>query len=357
MTRLHICHAAVVRPSVPRRLAKARALLSFAGDHGAIGGADGVMPGKRQSGRQTGWLGHILALLAASTVVALVVVLSSTAADAQRRQRAVPIPVPQPTPRPSAPRVEGAPQQPEQQPQPETVTADVSTRNVAVTSNFSGSEIVVFGAVDNSRQPSAESGLYDVVIVVVGTPTRAVARKKDRIAGLFWMNTDSIAFDGVPSYYAIASTRPLDEIASPEVLKATGIGFDYIPMTLAKSAAGRTAGDVTDFRQAIVRLKRRERLYGLNEYAVAFIGRSLFRASVDVPANVVVGPFETRVFLFRNGELLSQYNARLDLERQGLEEVMHVLAFKQPLAYGIIIVCLAMGTGLIAAIVFRGVSR
>ncbi len=302
--------------------------------------------------RWAGWLALIV------TVLVPVLLVVTSEADAQRRQRATPIPVPQPTPRPqpAAPRVEGAPLTAEPQLQAETITADVSTRNVAVTANFSGSEIVVFGAVDNSRQPSAESGLYDVVIVVVGTPTRAVARKKDRVAGV-WMNTDAIAFDNVPSYYAIAATRPLDEVASAEVLKSTGIGFDYVPMSLANSAEGRTAADVNDFRQAIVRLKRKERLYSLNEYAVAFIGRSLFRASVDVPANVVVGPFETRVFLFRNGELLSQFNARLDLERQGLEEVMHVLAFKKPLAYGIIIVCLAMGAGLFASVLFRGVGR
>lgn len=279
-------------------------------------------------------------------------------ADAQRRQRAIPIPVPQPAPRqPAVPaKTDGAVPATDPLLQRESVTADVSTRNVAVTSNFSGSEIVVFGAVDNSRQPSAESGLYDVVIVVVGTPTRAVARKKSQVAGV-WLNTDALAFDSVPSYYAIASTRPLDEVASPEVLKSTGIGFDYVPMTLGKSAEGRTAADVNAFRTAIVRLKRKEKLYSLGEYSVAFIGRSLFRASVDVPANVVVGPFETRVFLFRNGELLSQFNARLDLERQGLEEIMHGLAFKKPLAYGIVIISLAMGTGLLAAVLFRGAGR
>src|SRR5262249_6745225 len=47
----------------------------------------------------------------------------------------------------------------EQQPgAKESVEADVSARNIAITSNFNGTEIVVFGAVDGSQQPSAESG-------------------------------------------------------------------------------------------------------------------------------------------------------------------------------------------------------
>lgn len=272
--------------------------------------------------------------------------------EAQRRQRATPIPVPvpqriDPSPAPAA----DAAALPR-----ETVQADVSTRNVPVTANFAGTEIVVFGVVDHSRQPSAESGLYDVVIVVVGTPTRLTVRKKSNIGGI-WLNTDSVTFDSAPSYYAIASTRPIEEVASPEVLKSTGIGFDYVPMELSASATKRTAADIRGFRQAIVRLKNKERLYTTNEYAVAFIGRSLFRASIDVPANVVVGPFETRVFLFRNGELLSRYDARLELHRQGFEEVLHGLAFRRPHLYGLIIITIAMGAGLTAAFVFGGINR
>ncbi|MBS0241151.1 MAG: TIGR02186 family protein [Proteobacteria bacterium] len=238
----------------------------------------------------------------------------------------------------------------------ENVEADISTRNVQVTSNFAGTQIVVFGAVDYSRQTSAEAGLYDVVIVVVGTPTKLTARKKSQLGGV-WLNTDYLAFDKVPSYYAIAATRPLDEVASPEVLKSTGVGFDYVPMELGKSPSPRTAAEVNAYRQAVVRLKRKDRLYSLNEYAVAFIGRSLFRASIDVPANVVVGPFETRVYLFRNGELLSQYNAKLELQRQGFEEFMYGLAFRQPWFYGLAIIALSMGSGFLAALIFARVAR
>jgi uncharacterized protein (TIGR02186 family) len=303
-----------------------------------------------------GWTRRALRSTLLVLVSACLLAGSLANGEAQRRQRATPIPVPAPQriePVPST--SEAAPREGAELPR-ETIQADVSTRNVPVTSNFAGTEIVVFGAVDHSRQPSAESGLYDVVIVVVGTPTRLTVRRKSRVAGL-WLNTDAVTFDSVPSYYAIASTRPLDEVASPEVLKSTGIGFDYVPMELSKSAEGRSAADIRDFRQAIVGLKNKDRLYTTNEYAVAFIGRSLFRASIDVPANVVVGPFETRVFLFRNGELLSQYNARLDLHRQGFEELMYGMAFRQPLLYGMAIIVLAMGSGLIATVLFRGVSR
>jgi uncharacterized protein (TIGR02186 family) len=234
----------------------------------------------------------------------------------------------------------------------ESVHADVSTRRIAVTSTFSGTGIIVFGAVDNSRQSSAESGLYDVVIVISGTPSRLTARKKSNVGGL-WINTSSLSFTSVPSYYAISSTRPLDEIASDDVLKSSNIGFDFVPMSLHRSASSLTAAEIREWRDAVVRLKRRDRLYQQDEYGVAFVGRSLFRAAFDMPANVTVGAFETRVLLFRDGELLSTYATKLNLEREGLEQFIHRFAFGHPFFYGVFTVIVAVGAGMLASYVFN----
>ena len=281
--------------------------------------------------------------------------LVSLAADglAQRRQRGTPVPVPErPLPEPkSSDAAQAAPATKAEA--RESVQADVSTRRVAVTSSFSGTEVVVFGAVDNSRQTSPEAGLYDIVIVLVGTPSRLVARRKANIAGL-WLNVQSLVFDSVPSYYAIASTRPLDEIASEDVLKAYDIGFEHVRMTLSSGTfSGPPTKEIKEFRDAVVRIKQKEGLFQQEQYGVAFIGRSLFRASIDLPATVTVGPFDTRVFLFRDGELLSQYTVRLNLEREGLEELLHAFALRHSLLYGLGTVLLAVGAGLLASTVFR----
>lgn len=294
--------------------------------------------------------------LRAVVLVLTGLLLVSVAAEglAQRRQRGAPVPVPipeRPLPEAKAPEQDPAPAA-KDEPR-ETVQADVSTRRIAVTANFSGTEVVVFGAVDNSRQTSAEAGLYDVVIVLVGTPSRLVVRRKANVAGL-WLNVQSLVFDSVPSYYAIASTRPLDEIASEDVLKAYDIGFEHVRMTLSSGTfTGPPTKEIKEFRDAVVRIKQRENLFQEEQYGVAFIGRSLFRASIDLPATVTVGPFDTRVFLFRDGELLSQYTVRLNLEREGLEELLHAFALRHSLFYGLATVLLAVAAGLIASAVFR----
>ncbi|MFZ4809132.1 MAG: TIGR02186 family protein [Hyphomicrobiaceae bacterium] len=231
----------------------------------------------------------------------------------------------------------------------ETVQADVSTRSVAVTSSFTGTEIVVFGAVDNSRQTSAEAGLYDVVIILEGTPGQIVVRRKANIAGI-WMNTQSLTFVSVPSYYAIASTRPLDEIAPTNVLNENDIGFNHVRMTPVEGwETGLTTADLQEFKNAVIRLKARDGLYIRSDYDVVFIGRSLFRASIELPANVPVGALNAKVYLLRDGQLLSTYTSRVMLAREGLERVLHDFAFKQPMFYGIFTVTVAVFAGLAAS--------
>jgi uncharacterized protein (TIGR02186 family) len=234
----------------------------------------------------------------------------------------------------------------------------VSSRSVAITSSFTGTEIIVFGAVDNSRQSSAESGFYDVVIVVEGTPIRLVARKKSHIAGI-WLNSASITFQSVPSYYAILSTRPLDEIADPIILRDNDIGFEHVRMTpISGWETGVSTSDLEEFKSAVVRIKQRDGLYVERKVGgVAFIGRSLFRASVSLPANVPVGPLVARVHLFREGRLLHTFSSRVTLRREGLEHFLHSFAFGQPFIYGIVTVLISMFAGLAATELFRRNAR
>lgn len=302
----------------------------------------------------------------AATLIALVIgasVLLPHPVESQQQQPQVqprrparppaaptPLPTPAPAPQQAAPaQAPAAPTLPPGELPRETVQADVSTRSVSVTSSFTGTEIVVFGAVDNSRQTSAEAGLYDVVIILEGTTSELVVRRKSNIAGI-WVNTQSLTFVSVPSYYAIASTRPLDEIAPSNILNENDIGFQHVRMTPVEGwETGLTTADLQAFRDSVIRLKMRDGLYVRNEYDVVFIGRSLFRASIELPANVPVGPLNAKVHLFREGQLLSTYNTRVMLAREGVERVLHDFAFKQPLWYGLFTVAFAVFAGLAAS--------
>ena len=236
----------------------------------------------------------------------------------------------------------------------EGVEADASTRQVAITSSFTGTEILVFGAVTNSVQPSPEAGTYDVIVVVEGDPAPVVVRQKSRVGGV-WVNTQSMRFASVPSYYAIASTRPVDEIADKAVLDAHGIGFDHVRMvrTTQSRTEATDPAELSAFKGALIRLKEDERVYIKSDFGVSFIGSSLFRATIALPPNVPVGPLTAHVYLFKEGRMLGEYSNRVMLQREGIERYIHATALSQPLLYGIVTVLLAAGAGLAAAFAFR----
>jgi len=256
-----------------------------------------------------------------------------------------------------------APPEPRQEPV-EKVEADVSTRSVEVTTGFTGHEILVFGAIDNSQQPedttsqppedTTGNNYYDVVIVVEGTPYPVVVRRKSDVAGV-WINTSSVQFAAVPSYYAIASTRPIDQIAGPALLERNSIGFAHIKMTPWPGIRWRLDEyELAGFKAAVIRLKQAEHLYVVEaKDGVTFTGRSLFRSTIALPANVPVGPLVARTYLFRNGQVLSAHIARVRLERKGIERVLHDFAFRYPFTYGMIAVILAALAGLLGTAFFR----
>jgi len=231
---------------------------------------------------------------------------------------------------------------------PEVVQSDISMREISIQSNFTGVEIVLFGSIDFSKAPAPDEKPYDVITVVRGPDRPLVIRRKERIAGL-WMNGDSKTFSAVPDFYAVLASRPFRAIASEETLKPLGIGF-------ANLDYGKTVkGDNTDdeFRANLIRLQQERRLFQESDDAIGFIGRSLFRGSVDLPVNVPIGRYTTQVFLFRDGKLLSQSQSSLQVHKVGLERVVYMLAYRYPLTYGLLAVLIAMSAGLLAWTAFR----
>lgn len=109
-----------------------------------------------------------------------------------------------------------APQAQAQQP----LVADLSEGFVAIRTNFTGAKVTLFGATD---------GDGDVVIVVRGPDQDVTVRLKDRIAGM-WINTESVTFSNVPSYYTVAANRPLEELADESVLRARQIGQERLSL-------------------------------------------------------------------------------------------------------------------------------
>lgn len=231
----------------------------------------------------------------------------------------------------------------------EEIVSGLSQNRVAITANFDGSEILIYGAVKRDSPAPEDLGRMEVIVTVEGPSTPLVIRRKAKVAGI-WLNRDSVNIDAAPSFYAVATTGNLDEILSgtedlrysitlPQVIRAVGISAE--------------ASRPQDFVDSLQRLRLQEDRYRISERSVQFLEETLFRADVVLPANLTEGNYNVRIFLTRGGKVVDSSAAIIGVRKAGLERFLFRAAHDQPAAYGIAALVLAGLAGWIASFIFR----
>jgi uncharacterized protein (TIGR02186 family) len=224
----------------------------------------------------------------------------------------------------------------------ERLAADISDHLIAITTAFVGTTVVLFGTTVAGN---------DIAVTVVGPRNEQVVRRKSRVAGI-WMNTDELTFRNVPSFYAVASNEPLDQMATPDVRARHELGLEYLRVDPV-DAQGRDIGEITAFRDALIRNKQRQGLYVVDPGVVRFISPQLFRASIEFPASVPPGIYQVQVYELQDGQVSDAQRSTLVISKVGLEADLFDFARYQPELYGLLAIVLAVVSGWLAGVIFR----
>jgi uncharacterized protein (TIGR02186 family) len=219
----------------------------------------------------------------------------------------------------------------------QALVADLSSHLIAISTGFVGTDVVLFGATD---------GPGEVAVVVIGPKNQVTVRHKERVAGI-WMNRRSVTFDQVPSYYAVAVSRPLESLAPAAVLTRHEIGVGRLPLDSTPDQRVDPAR-LASFRAALIREKQRDGLYAVDNGQVVFLGQRLFRTTISFPAAVVTGAYSVGVFLIRDGDVVSAQTTPLIVNKVGLSAEISELAQRQPVLYGLAAVVAAFAIGWLA---------
>lgn len=225
-----------------------------------------------------------------------------------------------------------------------------STSEIAITSDFRGADLTVFGALTNADELFLAIGQYDVIVTLEGPRDYATVRKKDRVLGI-WMNTESMTFEQVPESYSLASTREIDAIDEEPSLNSIGVGINHLALTPTGYLGN--AVNLSEFQEAYRRLKLANGLYQRDTSGVRFVSSSLFRASLRLPANIPDGVHTVHAYLFKGGELIYERELPLRVVKTGLEQAITDAAHNQPILYGMFCVLMAVVTGWGASLIFR----
>ncbi len=233
----------------------------------------------------------------------------------------------------------------------ERLIVALTNQTVLITSNYSGVELGLFGAIERDAAAPELIGPYDIVATVTGPRESLRARRKQRVLGI-WVNTDAHTFVDPPSYLAILASHPLDAITNAENRRRLQLGIANTPLPeLIHNDIGEVSND--PFRTALIQIMREGDLYSEEPNGVTFLTPHLFRATIALPAQVPTGNYTVDVKLFANGNLVAQSDSAFEIAKFGFEQFVVNAARDHGLLYGFATALMALVTGWIASVAFR----
>ncbi len=222
----------------------------------------------------------------------------------------------------------------------QTVVADLSAHEIGITAGFSGTELLLFGATD---------GEGDVVVVVRGPATTMNVRRKSRVLGI-WINTESLRFRNVPSFYRVASSRPIDAITTAGMRQRHQIGIDAVKAEPVRNVA---PAKLAEFRTGMIRNKVRQELWDDTPETITFLGPKLFRTTIRFPANVPTGVYNVEIFLLKDGREVGGQTTPMRVKKTGVGAAVYDFAHQHAALYGLAAVLVAVAAGWTASTAFR----
>jgi uncharacterized protein (TIGR02186 family) len=225
---------------------------------------------------------------------------------------------------------------------------DVSARSIEIRYSFTGAQLLLFGAIlyPGGRAPSDSA---DVVVVVKGPVEPIIIREKQRIAGI-WMNADSSRFRSAPSFYAVASSRPIADLVDERTAAVYELGVQNLQLSPGTGALPEKA---RRFEAGLLDLRKRAGLYSEKPRGVEISEGVLYRASIAIPSQVPVGTYTAETFLIDNGRVLAAATRDIEIGKSGFERFVALAARRHALLYGLASVLLSLALGWAAATAFR----
>lgn len=226
----------------------------------------------------------------------------------------------------------------------QTLLFDLSRPRVSITSAFSGTDILVYGALDAPA---------DVIVTVSGAPSRQTVLRKERVLGL-WVTGARQTFDDVPVYYAVAATKPLAQILPADGVPGVALTLaERLAAIEARGAQRRSPAELKAFVQGLIEAKRRDGLYPEGVAPITVLAGRLFRAELQFPSRLPVGDYEITAYVLRDGQPVTAVSKPLIVSKAGFSAEISEWARDEAPLYGGFAIAMALLVGWVTGAVAR----
>ena len=220
---------------------------------------------------------------------------------------------------------------------------ELATSALKISTFYNGTTLQVSGSLPEDA---------DVILQVSGPKKDVHLKEKGKVAGFLWMNKTDVSLENTPAVYMVYTPKgPTEQFISPEL----GVGYKALSKDI--TIEPETEDKAFIFGE-YVKLMEKSGVYAINEATVSYAepnqGVKNFSATLTIPSKMNAGNYTIEAIAVQDGTAISRVQDNLTLELSGLPAAISSLAYGRPMLFGIMAVFIAIATGLIIGVIFRG---
>ncbi len=227
------------------------------------------------------------------------------------------------------------------------LTAKANHDHITIDFFYHGSTVSVKGESDPG---------VDLVIKMTSPEGHQVLKQKGKVGGLLWMNVGQLKFEQTPNFYAVYSTKKLDEILNKEEQENYVIGYPALEKHITVTPVNGEEEKAKWFDE-FVKYKEESRVYansfGKIETKVNAQGQQEYFILTDWPYQAAPGDYLVTVYAVKKGKVVEQAESKVNVEQVGVVKTLATMAKNSAAFYGLLSIGIALGAGFGVGLVFR----
>ncbi len=225
----------------------------------------------------------------------------------------------------------------------ENLIAEFLDNNINIDVGFTGAKLSYFGAIDTTG---------DLVIILTGPRKKTKVIKKEKKIW-FWLNSKSRIFSDVPTYYFVATSRPLSQIKNDAFLKINQIGLENLRFEGAEELEPFKR---QEWRNGIIDSMIKTERYHSKYGKIDIIDDRLFKTEFKFASDISEGTYIVDTLLLNNGLVIGSRRSFINVSKSGLGEKVYLFASNYGLVYGIFAVLVAILFGFLVNVIMRKIN-
>ena len=226
------------------------------------------------------------------------------------------------------------------------LTAKANHDHITIDFLYHGSTVSVTGESDPG---------VDVVVKMTSPEGHQELKQKGKVGGVLWMNVGTLKFEHVPDFYAVYSTKRLEDILSQEEQEKHTIGYPALQRHVLVTPVANEEEKSRWFGE-FVKFKEDSRVYNVSSGKLETTnkdGRQEYSIQTDWPYQAAPGDYLITVYAVKNGRVVEQAEAMVKVEQVGMVKTLATMARNNAAFYGFLSVGIALGAGFGVGLVFR----